>query len=63
MRKKNERLKVKQSEKAREAPEYRLVPNVNGEEVGSWREAAKYAKSKGLATEAYQAMAENEAAR
>ena len=63
MRRKNGKLAIKQAEKAREAPEYTLVPNVQGEEVDTWREAARYAASKGLDTEAYETMAENEAGR
>ncbi len=47
MRKKNERLTAKTEIQKREAPIATLVPNVNGEETGSWHEAKRLAASKG----------------
>jgi hypothetical protein len=44
---------VKQAERVREAPGVKLVPNVDGERVGSWAEAQKLAKSKGKDTTSY----------
>lgn len=56
MRKKNERLDAKQEERKRDAG-VRLAPNVEGERVGSWSEASKLAKSKGLDTSGYDRLA------
>lgn len=36
----------------------RLAPNVNGEQVDTWKDAAKLAASKGLNTTGYEALAE-----
>jgi putative FmdB family regulatory protein len=36
------------------------VPNVGGEEVGSWKEAAKLAKDKGLNTASYEPLIQKE---
>ena len=44
---------VKQNEMSREAPGVKLVPNVNGERVGSWSEAQNLAKSLGKDTTSY----------
>ena len=57
-RKKNAELGVKQLERYGGAT--KLVPNVGGEEVGSWREAALLAKDRGNKTDAYVAQAEAE---
>lgn len=54
MRKKNERLDAKQKERRRfDKSMPKLVPNVGGEEVGSWSEAKKLAKDKGKNTSSY----------
>ena len=45
-RKKNAELDVKQFE--RYGGQNKLVPNVNGEEVGTWQEASKIVKDKGV---------------
>lgn len=47
MAKKNTRLTASTSTIKREAPPVTLVPNVDGERVGSWGEAQKLAASKG----------------
>ena len=57
-RKKNAELGVKQME--RHGGATRLVPNVGGEEVGSWREATLLAKDQGKDTSKYSANAEVE---
>lgn len=62
MRKKNERLKRKEDEMKRDAPVTRLMPNVGGERVGSWSEAAKLAKSRGKDTSGYKQLARKEKA-
>lgn len=61
MRKKNERLTVKQAEQKRDAPGMTLVPNVDGERVDSWKEAGKLARAKGKSTTGYEQMATKEA--
>lgn len=48
---KSEELGKKQKERYGEGP--KLVPNVGGEEVGSWEEAKKLAASKKLNTNTY----------
>lgn len=60
MKKKNERLAGKEREFKNDAPGVRLAPNVNGERVDSWSEAAKLAKSKGKDTSGYEARARSE---
>lgn len=60
MRKKNERLTRKQNELKMDGGTYKLTPNVGGEQVDSWAEAAKLAKSKGKKTEGYEARARQE---
>jgi len=57
-RKKNANLGVRQLERYGTGP--RVAPNVGGEEVGSWTEAAKLAKDKGLNADSYQPMIEKE---
>lgn len=57
-RKRNAELGVKQME--RHGGATKLVPNVGGEEVGSWREAALMAKDLGKNTAGYSANAEAE---
>ncbi len=47
----------KQDTLKREAPGMTLAPNVGGERVDSWGEAAKLAESKGLDTTGYQKKA------
>lgn len=53
MTKKRENQSKRQEEKKREAPGVQLVPNVDGERVGSWSEAQKLAASKGKDTASY----------
>jgi putative FmdB family regulatory protein len=56
----NADLSVKQVERYGTGP--KPVPNVGGEEVGSWSEAAKLAKDKGLNTSSYEPMIAKEKA-
>ena len=56
METKNHRL----SEKSRDLPTQRLVPNVGGEEVDSWSEAKKLASSMGKDTSGYDAVIRKE---
>lgn len=58
MANKNRRL----SEKSKDRPTDRLVPNVGGEEVGSWTEAKHVAASKGKDTSGYDALIRKEKA-
>lgn len=58
MGRKNSRLDAKSRERRHDAPGVRLVPNVGGERVDSWDEAAKLAKSKGLDDTSYTQMAQ-----
>jgi putative FmdB family regulatory protein len=60
MREKNRRLDSKQNEMKRDAPSVTLTPNVAGEQVGSWSEASKLAKSKGKNTSGYDRLARKE---
>ncbi len=60
MRKKNERLDRKQNEFKMDGGVPSLVPNVGGERVDSWGEAAKLAKSKGKDTTGYNKLAHQE---
>lgn len=55
--KKNEILEKKQIERYGSGP--KLVPNVNGEIVGSWEEAKKLAKDKKLNYQTYDKMINN----
>ena len=57
MAEKNRRLDSKQRELKNDGPGVSLVPNVGGERVDSWSEAAKLAKSKGKDTSGYEKMA------
>lgn len=57
MRDKNKRLAAKEREQKGDGMIPQLAPNVGGERVGSWNEAAKLAKSKGKDTSGYEAMA------
>ena len=54
---KNRRLDVKSTERRHDAPGLTLAPNVGGERVESWDEAAKLAQSKGLDAVTYKAKA------
>lgn len=54
---KNRRLTTKGIERRHEAPGLTLAPNVKGERVDTWDEAANLAKSKGLASDTYTAKA------
>ncbi len=60
MRAKNRRLDAKQRERRNDAPTATLRPNVGGEQVGSWSDAAKLAKSKGKDASGYEARARKE---
>ena len=60
MRAKNKRLDAKQRERRNDAPTATLAPNVDGERVGSWSDAAKLAKSKGKDASGYEARARKE---
>lgn len=62
MRRKNERLKRREDEMKRDAPNVKLAPNVDGERVDSWSEAAKLAKSKGKDATGYEKKAREEKA-
>lgn len=53
-RHKNADLGVRQLERYGSGPQ--IVPNVGGEEVSSWSDAAKLAKDKGLRTETYEPL-------
>jgi putative FmdB family regulatory protein len=57
MREKNKRLAAKEREQKGDGMIPQLAPNVGGERVGSWNEAAKLAKSQGKDTSGYEAMA------
>ena len=58
MDRKNRRLDAK----ARDLPNQRLVPNVNGEETDTWAEAKKFAASEGKDTTGYDAFIRKEKA-
>lgn len=60
MRKKNERLREKGRERAREQPVATLAPNVDGERTESWSDAQKLARDKGKRTDTYDAMVRKE---
>lgn len=62
MEEKNRRLKAKEQEMVGDGgvPGGRLVPNVGGERVDSWGEAAKLAKSQGKDTSGYKRLAAKE---
>jgi len=62
MRTKNRRLQAKEREQKQDGRAPSLVPNVGGERVDSWNEAAKLAKSKGKDTSGYEAYARKEKA-
>jgi hypothetical protein len=57
MREKNKRLAAKEREQKGDGMIPQLAPNVGGERVDSWNEAAKLAKSHGKDTSGYEAMA------
>jgi putative FmdB family regulatory protein len=59
---KNQYLDAKSRERRNDAPGMRLAPNVNGERVDSWGEAAKLAKSQGLDSSTYVERARQEKA-
>jgi putative FmdB family regulatory protein len=54
------REKVKQKMRDHVDPGYTSVPNVNGEETGTWSEAKKLAKDKGLNASSYDSMIQKE---
>ncbi len=60
MQEKNRRLAGKENEMKRDAPGMSLAPNVGGERVDSWSDAAKLAKSKGKQTGGYEKLARKE---
>lgn len=60
MRAKNARLTTSTNTIKREAPPVKLVPNVDGERVGSWNEAQKLAGSKGKDVASYEPMVKKE---
>jgi putative FmdB family regulatory protein len=60
MKDKNNRLKAKEREQKKEGMAPSLVPNVGGERVDSWNEAAKLAKSKGKDPSGYEQRARQE---
>ena len=60
MREKNKKLAAKEEEQKRGGLVPSLVPNVGGEQTGSWRDAAKLAKDKGKDTTAYAKKAREE---
>lgn len=62
MRAKNSGLKKRQDERKREAPGVVLTPNVDGERVGSWKEAKDLASSKGKDASTYDAVVRKEEA-
>ena len=62
MREKNKKLDVRTNEMKRDAPNVALTPNVDGEQVGSWVEAQKLAKSKGKETKSYDSLIAKEKA-
>lgn len=57
MAEKNKRLAKRQDEKKREGSGMTLAPNVGGERVDSWSDAAKLAASKGKDTASYEKKA------
>lgn len=61
MQKKNERLDKISEERRRDAPGMKLAPNVGGERVDSWGDAAKLARDKGKDTTGYEKLAQKEA--
>lgn len=60
MSQKNQRLAQKSTERFREAPGMKLVPNVDGERVESWAEAKAFAASKGKNASSYDALVNSE---
>lgn len=60
MREKNKRLSAKERELKGDGFIPQLAPNVGGERVSSWSEAAKLAKSKGKETAGYEKYAHKE---
>ena len=57
MEAKNRRLDAKQNEFKQDAPGIKLVPNVGGERVDSWKEAGKLAASQGKDSSGYDKLA------
>lgn len=60
MRSKNRRLAAKEREQKNDGMLPKLQPNVGGERVESWSEAAKLAKSKGKDASGYESLARKE---
>lgn len=60
MREKNKRLKSKERDYKGDGMVPTLAPNVGGERVDSWSDAAKLAKSKGKDTSGYDKLARKE---
>ena len=63
MREKNKRLRKKEDEQKRSGLVPSLVPNVGGEQVKDWSDAAKLAKDKGKVTTGYEKYARKEKAK
>lgn len=57
MKRKNTRLAKKENQMKRDAPNVTLAPNVEGERVATWDEAAKLAKARGKDTTLYEKKA------
>jgi len=60
MKEKNARLHEKEQEYGRSGQVPKLMPNVGGEQVDSWSEASKLAKSKGKDSSGYDRLARKE---
>jgi len=60
MNRKREKLGTKSREKAREEPDLKLVPNVEGERTESWADAKKLAASKGKDTTSFDPLVREE---
>lgn len=60
MREKNKRLEAKEREQKGDGLIPQLAPNVGGERVDSWTDAAKLAKSRGKDTAGYEKYAHKE---
>lgn len=53
MAERRERVGRRERELSKDGPQFKLVPNVGGERVDSWQDAAKLAASKGKDTSGY----------
>jgi putative FmdB family regulatory protein len=59
MAEKNRKLDAKQDEFKKDGSTIKLVPNVGGERVDSWKEASKLAASQGKSTAGYDKLAKS----